>query len=519
MSTHRSLVKSAGIIGMLTGVSRVLGFVRDLVIAMAFGTGVAAEAFVVSFKLPNLLRDLVGEGAANAAFVPVLTECREKRPNEFWQLVSTLFYLMFGVLLTLAVLGVIFAPEVVGLIAPGFVRSQDLTKLPLTIHLTRTLFPYIFLIGLSALAMGVLNSLKEFTSSAIGPCLLNLSMIIAGVALERYYGPMALVIGVLCGGVLQLATQIPSLLKRGFRLTKPDFGHGLVVRIGKLLIPRAFGSALYQINVFVDTIIASFESIVGVGGQSALYYSNRLFQLPLAIVGISLAQAVLPTFSTQMIREDLKGFRETFSMAVRSIAVVVLPASVGLITLSGPIVRILFERGRFDAYSTHITSGALFFYAFGLLSCCYIKILVNAFYAMQDTRTPVKTALFSLLVNIVFCLIFMYPLKIGGLALASSISATVNVLLLYTHLKKKIGDLDEKRILAGLAKMFLAAVMMGAAAMAYNYWVLVPQASSPRLFQLLCLGLGIALSILTYVGLALLLKIQEVRKIFSWRTA
>ncbi|MGH7198742.1 MAG: lipid II flippase MurJ, partial [Candidatus Omnitrophota bacterium] len=203
MSTQRSVAKSAGVIGSLTGVSRLLGFVRDLVIASAFGTTVAAEAFVVSFKLPNLLRDLAGEGAANAAFVPVLTECREKKPEDFWGLVSTLFLIMAAVLALLSIAGILFAPLVIRLVAPGFVAAADADKFPLTVQLTRAIFPYIFLIGLSALAMGVLNTLKEFTTSALGPILLNISMIVWGIFFERFYGPMALVLGVLCGGVLQ----------------------------------------------------------------------------------------------------------------------------------------------------------------------------------------------------------------------------------------------------------------------------------------------------------------------------
>src|SRR3989338_5677198 len=193
MSTDRHLAKSAGTIGALTGVSRVLGFVRDIVIAAALGTGLGAEAFVVSFRIPNLLRDLVGEGATNAAFVPVLTECHEKRRQEFWPLVSTLFFIMTGVLIALSLLGVWFAPQLVRLIAPGFLSSPDSDKFPLAVHLTRVIFPYILLIGLSALAMGVLNSLKEFKSSALGPILLNCSMIAAGYFFEPLYGPMALV--------------------------------------------------------------------------------------------------------------------------------------------------------------------------------------------------------------------------------------------------------------------------------------------------------------------------------------
>src|SRR3989338_7712412 len=263
---------------------------------------------------------------------------------------------------------------------------------------------------------------------------------------------MALVVGVLAGGVLQLGGQIGPLLKRGFRLTPPRWNHDSVKRIGRLLLPRVFGSALYQINVFVDSVLASFETIIGPGGQSALYYSNRLFQLPLAIFGYAIAQAALPTFSTQMVHRDFEAFKSTFSGAVRTLTLVVLPASVGLAILCEPIIRIIFQHGRFDAYSTSITSSALFYYAFGLLACCVIKLLVNVFYAMQDTRTPVKIMLVSVVLNLALGLALMRPLKIGGLSLASTVSATVNGALLYGIVRHKFGPIDERRILPSALK-------------------------------------------------------------------
>ncbi len=517
MSTHRKIARSAGVIGALTGVSRVLGFIRDLVIAAAFGTGVGAEAFVVSFKLPNLLRDLVGEGAANAAFVPVLTECREKRPQDFGKLVSTLFLILSAVLAVFAVLGVVFAPFIVRLIAPGFAAASDPSKLPLTIELTRVIFPYVLLIGLSALAMGVLNSTGEFTSSAFGPILLNLSMIACGVLLEGTYGPMALVWGVLAGGVLQLGCQVPPLLSRGIRLERPDWNLPAVRRIGKLLVPRALGSALYQINVFVDSILASFESIVGPGAQSALYYSNRLFQLPLAIFGISLAQALLPAFSTQAVRQDVEGFKRTFSMALRGLGLAALPAAVGLGVLARPIVRIIFEHGRFDAASTRITSSALFFYAFGLLSCCFIKVLVNAFYAMQDTRTPVRTMGVSVGLNVALSLMLMGPMGIGGLTLASSVSATFNAALLYRALRRRVGPLGGRRILGSLARVGGASAAMGFCAWIWDVRVLTAHAGAGRLVEGGLLAAGIALSVLAYLVFVFLLKVEEARDLLKWR--
>ncbi|MBI4433025.1 MAG: murein biosynthesis integral membrane protein MurJ [Candidatus Omnitrophica bacterium] len=516
MSTHRLLAQSTGTIGFFTGISRVLGFIRDLVIAAAFGTGVGAEAFVVSFKIPNLLRDLVGEGAANSALVPVLTETREKKSGEFWTLVSTLFYLLSAILLALCVLGILFAPAVVKLIAPGFVSSADPDKYPLTVSLTRLLFPYIFLISLSALAMGVLNSLKEFTASALGPALLNLSMITAGVFFEKTYGPYALAGGALVGGALQVLFQGPALIAKGFKLTRPSFRHPAISRVGKLLLPRAFGSAIYQINVFVDSILASFETIVGPGGQSALYYSNRLFQLPLAIFGLSLAQALLPAFSSQVVNGQTREMKETLSVALTSLGAVIIPASVGLIVWTEPIVRIIFEHGRFDAHSTSITSSALFFYAFGLLSCCFVKIFANAFYAMQDTRTPVKIMAVAVLMNVVLSLLFMRSLGIGGLTLASTLSATANAVLLYHALRKKIGAIDEKGIALALGKILAASIAMGAICVGYDHAVLQNHLSDSRLWQSFYLASGLVTAVLVYVAAALAVKSEEVKKALSW---
>lgn len=513
--TQRHLVRSAGVIGAWTGLSRVLGFIRDIVIASAFGTGVSAEAFVVSFRIPNLLRDLVGEGATNSAFVPVLTECREKHPERFWRLAATLFRTMALILTVLSALGMLFAPQIVALIAPGFLSSTDPEKYPLTVRLTRIIFPYLFFIGLSALAMGILNTLKEFKSSAVGPVLLNLTMIASGVWFERTYGPMALVVAVLIGGVLQLACQLGPLFKAGFRVSPAgDDGH-YTRKIGRLLLPRAFGSALYQINVFVDSVLASFERFVGPGGQSALYYSNRLFQLPLAIFGLALAQALLPTFSTQMIKQDRGGFRETFAASICTLLFVVLPASAGLVVLARPIVRILLEHGRFDAYSTSITSAALFFYAFGLLSCCLIKVLVNAFYAMQDTRTPVRTMLVSVAVNVGLSVWLMRPLGIGGLALASTISATLNGVLLYRELRRRMGPFDEPRILAAAAKTLAATALMAVCAAFFNGLVLERVQDASRVVQWALLGGGIVVCILIYFAAAFLLRVQEARRLFS----
>src|SRR3989338_1988720 len=457
------LIKSTGVIGMATAISRVLGFVRDIVIAGYFGTGLAAQAFVVAFRIPNSLRDLVGEGAANAAIVPVLTEYKTlKGEEEFLHISRVLLNISFVILLSLAALGVIFSPFIVRLIAPGFITEP--AKLALTIKLNRIIFPYLILIGLTAYSMGVLNTFKHFESPAFGPALFNLALILSTVWLYSRIGVIGLAIGVLAGGALQLALTVPFIYKRGISLSfKDGFYHMAVKRIGRLLIPRAFGSAIYQINIFVDTILASLEWIVGSGGVAALYYANRLVQFPLAIFGLALAQAALPKMSQEYAANYIGRMKDTLSFSLRVVFLIMVPASVGLAVLGKPIIRILFERGEFTSYSTSITQSALFFYSFGLFAYSGIKLLVTCFYSMQDTMTPVKTASLAVAMNVVLNLILMWPLKLGGVALATSISASFNFICLYIFLRKKIGSLNTRELASSFLRVLSASIVMGAA--------------------------------------------------------
>lgn len=468
MSTNKSIAKSASLIGIATLFSRILGFIRDIIIAKLFGTARYAQAFVVAFRIPNLLRDLVGEGATNAAFVPVFSEYLvQRRREEFWELANIVLNLLFILLAIMVVLGIIFSPIIVRLIAPGFIK--DLDKLSITIKLTRIMFPYLVLIGLTAYAMGILHAFKSFAAPAFGPCLLNIALIFAAsIASTRMRQPvLGLAIGVLVGGILQLVIQLPSLYRRGFRIksyTLRITAHARAgaKRIGLLLLPRTFGSVIYQLNVFIDTILASLSSIVGEGSVAAIYYANRIIQFPLAVFGIAVSTAALPTMSIQAAEDNLEKLRSTLSFSLRSIFLIMLPSSAGLIILSKPITRILFERGEFNAYSTSITSLALLFYSFGLFAYSGVKVLASCFHSLQDTLTPVKVASVCLIINLFLNLILMFPLKVGGLALASSISATTNFLILFFLLRKKIGQLDEKQILRSFVRMGLSALTMGA---------------------------------------------------------
>jgi putative peptidoglycan lipid II flippase len=460
--TNRKLLKSTGVISFATVTSRILGFVRDILIAGRFGTGLLADAFFVAFRIPNLLRDMVGEGAMTAAIVPVLTEYNHiKSREEYWEAARVILNLMLLVLVALSAAGIFFAPVLVRVIAPGFLGDPE--KFRTTVFLTRMIFPYLLLLGMVAYSKGVLNSLHYFTTPEFAPVVLNATLIIALVFLCPVIGINGLIAGVLAGGVLEVLLQIWPLRSRGFRFGgKFTLVHPVAKRIGKLLVPRAMGTAVYQLSVFVDTILASIARVVGSGGVAALYYSNRLVQLPLAVFGIALATAALPKMTKEVALNDLKQLKRTVSFSLRTVFAIMLPAAVGLAMLSEEIIRTLFERGKFTAYSTGITSSALFFYSFGLCAYAGIKILVSVYYSMGDTKTPVKTAGVALLVNLTLNLILMWPLKVGGLALATSVAATVNFVMLYVLLSKRLGDFGTRDILISFGKVLCATTVMGA---------------------------------------------------------
>ncbi|MBU1933296.1 MAG: murein biosynthesis integral membrane protein MurJ [Candidatus Omnitrophica bacterium] len=519
--SKKHILKSAGTIGFATVISRVLGFLRDILIAKFFGTAKYAQAFVVAFRIPNMLRDLIGEGAMNAAFVPILSEYSETRKKEeFWHLANALLNAMLIILALVTLLGVAFAPVIIRLIAPGFVDDPE--KFRVTVYLTRLLFPYVLLVGLLAYCMGILNSLKHFSAPAFAPAILNLSVIIC--ALVRQGSVRALAAGVLIGGVIQLVVQVPFLTARGFspfqtsRLIKGEqkfgTGHGFnflsgiyhpaVKKIGRLLAPRVLGSCVYQINIFINTLLASLSSIVGEGGVAALYYANRIFQFPLAIFGIALAQAALPTMSREALEAGLGNLKKTLSFSLRAVNFIMLPASVGLIVLSEPITSMLFERGMFDRYSTFITARALSLYSIGLFSYAGIKILVSCFYSLKDTLAPVKVASASLILNIILSIIFMFPLKISGLALATSLSGTFNFFLLFFILRKKIGAIDGAKILRSFLKVFMASIVMAAVIYVSIFKIKL------NLFIVISLGM------LSYGLAAVIFDVKEAKEFLKW---
>jgi len=500
------LIKSTGVIAAATALSRVLGFFRDIVIANFFGTAIYAQAFVVAFRIPNLLRDLIGEGAANAAFVPVFTdELAKKGKADLFRLAQVILNILFWVLALLTLAGILASPLIVKLIAPGFFADSE--KFATTVALTKVIFPFLMLVGLWAYAMGLLNTFGYFAAPAFGPCLLNVAMICCAAWFgENVFG---LATGVLAGGALQLAIQIPSLYRIGWRprLTV-EFSHPKARRIGLLMVPRALGACVYQVNVFISTILASFSQVVGEGAVAALYYANRVWQLPLAIFGIALAQAALPTMSQHVAANDTEKLRQTLSFSLSTVFFLLIPATVGLMVLATPITRVLFERGLFKSYSTGITANALFFYAIGLVAHGGTKVVVSAFYSLHDTMTPLKTALGALALNVVVSLALMWPLKVGGLAAATSAAGVLNFIVLYALLSKRIGDFGTRRIIDSFCRSLAASLVMGAVLAAL-------MARGSHIGPVRLAGL-IAAALASFLAAAYLFKAEELRSFIAW---
>ena len=460
MKENEHITRAAGIVGGATLLSRILGFVRDMVTAYFFGAGMEADSFFVAFRIPNLLRRLFAEGALSVAFIPVFTEYLGKHSREeALHMARVIFTALALTLLAVTLLGELFAGPIVSVMAPGF--RGDPEKLKLTVELTRIMFPYIFFIGLVALCMGVLNSMRHFAAPALAPVFLNVFMI-GGVYMwgwAKGHPVYGLAVGVICGGAAQLALQVPFMKRKGFSFI-PAFSltHPALRRLLFLMGPAALGSAVYQLNILIGTLLAS---LLPQGSVSYLYYADRVVQFPLGVFAVALGTAALPSMSRHSADRNMQGLIETFSHSLRLVMFITIPASVGLIILREPIVELLFQRGKFGDLSTQMTARALLYYTLGLWAFSAIRILVSVFYAMQDTKAPVKVASLAFLLNIGFSLALMGPMKHGGLALATSLASMCNVVILAIILKKRLGRLDGKSIAFSLVRTTIASLAMG----------------------------------------------------------
>lgn len=497
-SGEEQVTRAAGVVGGATFLSRLLGYARDAVVAALFGATASADAFFVAFRIPNLLRRMFAEGSLSVAFIPVFSETlHTKGRAEALRLAQATLLILVILLAGLVLLGIFLAPSIVTVVGPGF--KDDPALFTLTVELTRIMFPYIFFIGLVALSMGILNVFGHFAAPALAPVVLNLAIIGAALVVSPHLEQpvTGLALGVLAGGAGQLALQVPFLYRYGVRLGWPAaFHHAGLKKIGRLMLPAAFGAAVYQINVLINTQLAT---LLPRGSVSYLYYADRLVQFPLGIVGIAAATALLPSLSRQALTGDRAGVNRTFTHAVNVVLFITIPAMCGLIMLREPIIWLLFKRGAFDLEAVRLTAVALLYYTAGLWAFTLARLATQTFYALQDTRTPVWTAAVSIGVNIACGLILMRFMGHAGLALATTIASGVNVILLFAALRLKLGGLGMTAIVQSAGKALFCALVMCA-----GLFFIRPGIPGAGSTSALAIGLGLGLSILAGISLYLI---------------
>ncbi|MBK5275060.1 MAG: murein biosynthesis integral membrane protein MurJ [Desulfuromonadales bacterium] len=513
MSEKRNIARAAGILGSATMLSRIMGMLRDMIVSRLFGAGLATDAFFAAFQIPNMLRRFFAEGALTSAFVPTFSATLNQRGEEdARELVNVCFTLLTVVMAAVTLAGIIFSPWIVGVMFPGFKAVPG--KFELTVLLNRIMFPYIFFISLVALCMGILNTLRHFFTPAISTVFLNISMILGALLLRGFFDvPItALAIGVLIGGCVQLVLQLPVLWRKGFPFSLNfNFNNPEVRRIALLMLPATFGVGVYYLNITVSAILAS---LLPQGSVSYLYYAQRLFEFPQGIFTVSVAQAVLPSMSKQAAEGDMAGMKESLAFGLRLTLFITIPAMAGLLACSTPIFSLIFMGGAFDYAKAVNSAQALFYYSLGLSFVAMTRVLAPAFYALKDTRTPVWTALIAFILNVVFSLILMKPLLHGGLALATTLSALANMLLLLWLLRRKIGPFGGRGITRSGTKALIASLPMGAAVYYICQWA-DWSLSGHKATKMFVLGGAVAAGIMVYAALSRLLRSEEALEMSS----
>ncbi|MBV6495856.1 MAG: murein biosynthesis integral membrane protein MurJ [Acidobacteria bacterium ACB1] len=542
-SRPTSVARSAGIVSIAVMFSRLFGLAREMIFANFFGAGFLTDAYVVAFRLPNVLRDLFAEGALSVAFVKVFTDYQIKLGEKAaWRLASLVFNLLAVVLSIICIVGIIFSKELVGLVADGF--SPE--KAALATTLTQIMFPYILLVALAAVAMGVLNTKNIFGIPASASTVFNIVSICVGLGLAYWlsgggwtvpkdknavpdsaaqWAIIGMSIGTLIGGASSLAMQLPSLFRVGFRfspvISLADEG---VKKVVALMTPAILGTSAVQINVLVNTYFVSSID----GAQGWLNYAFRLMQFPIGLFGVAVGTAAIPVLS-RLAAEGKKGeFRDTISSSMNLVFLMTLPSACGLIVLGEPIIRLIYERGRFDALATQMTATALVGYSIGLTGYAAIKILSPAFYALDDAKTPMIIALASIVVNFVGCYglreLFSHygvtpetPYGYGhvGVALATSLVALVNFTALAYLLRRKISRLNGRAILSAFIKIAISSAVLSVVCYTSYHFILARWGSSGMKMHLIEAFVPIVLGGASFVICAMLLRVEELHQLYA----
>jgi putative peptidoglycan lipid II flippase len=505
--------RAAGIVGLAVLCSRVLGVAREQIFAALFGGGRLMDAFTIAFRTPNLLRDLFAEGALSTAFVTTFSKTiAVEGEGAAWRLANKVTTLAAVTLSAITIVGIIVAPWLVTLLAPGF----DPEKAALTVTLARVMYPFILLVSLAALVMGMLNARNVFGVPVVASSFFNLGSIVGGVSvgwwIDPHFGQQALLglaVGTLIGGALQLLVQIPSLRRLGY-VFRPDFqwkDKG-VVAILQLMGPSVIAASSTQVNVMVNSIFASH---LGDGPTFWLAIAFRLMQLPLGVFGVALGMVSLPLLARLAATGNLDGFRAELSHGIRLAFLMTLPAAVGLMMLAEPIISVLYQHGRFGAHETQQAAGALQFYALGLCGYAGLKVLVNAFYALDKRKTPMFVSFGAIALNLGLSWLFTFHLGLGhrGLALSTAALASVNFLVLFLLMRRNLTRFETRALMATLAKALLACAALAAVCWMSMHWLLAHwqvQHFVPKLSYLLG---TIVVAAVVFFGVASLLRIPE----------
>ncbi len=492
--------------------SRVLGLVRDQVLAYLFGAGDAMDAYRVGFRIPNLLRDLFAEGAMSAAFVPTFTRhLQESGRESAWRLANLVITALAVITGVLVLLGIVFAEPLVRLLAAEY--EQVPGKLPLTVTLARVMLPTLTLIALAAAVMGMLNSLRHFFVPALSPAMFNVVTIVCAFTLVPAAPALgiepitAIAIGTLLGGVAQLALQWPTLRREGFRFRPAlDWADPGLRRVLILMGPGTIGLAATQVNLVVNTKLAAGE---GTGAVTWLDLAFRLMYLPIGLFGVSIATAVLPTVSRHVAAQDAKAARDTVSNGVSLMLMLNVPATVGLMVLAVPIVRVIFEHGRFTPFDTLQSAAALQFYAIGLIGYSVVRIASPTFYALGQNRTPVVVSIVTVLVNAALNITLVQYIGFRGLALGTSIAALFNAATLLVLMRRSLNGLNEGHLLASFVRILAASGVMGVAAWGADAALATWLPGDLLPVQIVRVGATIALAVVVLAGAAWVLRVRE----------
>jgi putative peptidoglycan lipid II flippase len=516
--TTTQVAKAAGSVGIAVFSSRILGLIREQVMAVLFGAGYYMDAFVVAFRIPNLLRDLFAEGALSTAFVTVFTDYDQKKGAEAtWRLANNVLLTLTLLLSLITLLGMFFSEEIVRIMAPDFGRIQG--KIALTRLLTNIMFPFLILISSAAVVMGILNTKGRFFIPAMASTFFNLGSIVGGV-LCAWWAPsfgqppiVGMAVGTLIGGFLQLAIQLPSLKKSGF-LWRPHLrlkDEGLR-RIMILMIPAVIGLSATQINLFINT---NFAARCAQGSVSWLNYAFRLMQFPIGMFGVAISIATLPVIARQASQGDMGALKSTYVSSLTMAFFMTIPASFGLAFLAKPIIRLIFEHGRFNAQDTLHTAEALVYYAVGLFAYSSVKITVPVFYALKDTKYPVIASFLTVVCNVLFVSLTLDIFQHKAIAFSQSITMIFNFIFLSAVLFRKLGGYDLRVLLRSMIKITLASLVMGLSAYYLYRWLRLLLPPEALLNQIITLSLVIAFAVGIYFFLIRLLGIREMDEVLE----